>query len=76
MRYTGEGLFYFFPIFMKIFHFLYAVVSKTPKQGAQTTIYLALDDEIFNYNGYYFRYSNNIIHIKNFQLVLNIKNKF
>lgn len=54
MRYTGEGLFFWFPYFMKSIHYIYAVVSKSPKEGAQTTIHCAVADDIPKYNGYYF----------------------
>lgn len=54
MRYTGEGLFFWFPYFMRSIHYLYAVVSKSPREGAQTTIHCVVADDVPKYNGYYF----------------------
>lgn len=57
MRYTGEGVFRLLPILMNIFHVFYAVLSKSAYEGAMTTIYCAIDDDVPKYNGYYFRFS-------------------
>ena len=54
MRYTGEGLFFWFPYILTCFHYLYAVISKSPKEGAQTTIHCAVSSDVPKYNGYYF----------------------
>ena len=35
---------------------VYLVISKSPKEGAQTTIHCAVDDDIPNNNGKFFRY--------------------
>jgi hypothetical protein len=36
----------------------YIAFSKTPTEGAQTTIHCAVDEDIPKHNGYYFRYKD------------------
>ena len=56
MRYMDEGVFFLLPYFMKLFYWIWAVFSKSSYEGAQTTIYCAVDDDVPKYNGYYFRF--------------------
>lgn len=53
-RYMGDSLFSFFPILMKLIFPIWWVVSKSCKEGAQTTIYCSVDDGVKQYNGCYF----------------------
>lgn len=54
LQYSGEGLFFWFPYLINSLHYFYKMISKSPEEGAQTTIHCAVDDDIVNYNGYYF----------------------
>lgn len=54
MRHGGEGLFFWFPYFIKIMHYAYVTGSKSPTEGAQTSIYCAVADDLGKYNGFYF----------------------
>jgi retinol dehydrogenase 12 len=56
MRYTGYGLFKLFPFIMKLIYPLWMIVTKSSKEGAQTTIYLAVEENISKFNGFYFRF--------------------
>ncbi|KAL7025157.1 hypothetical protein ACKWTF_013369 [Chironomus riparius] len=50
-RHTGEISFFFSKYFVKPAMYIF---NKTPKQGAQTTIYAALDPDLENVSGQYF----------------------
>ena len=56
-RYTGQGLFKMAPVLLNIIYPIWMIFTKSPKEGAQTSIYLAVadDNEISKYNGFYFR---------------------
>lgn len=54
-RNLGEGLFFLIPHILKIFKPIFYMVTKTPWEGAQTTIHCAISDEVLNFKGYYFR---------------------
>jgi NAD(P)-dependent dehydrogenase (short-subunit alcohol dehydrogenase family) len=54
MKYAGEGLFRWFPYLLRIVYPFWMIVTKSSKEGAQTSIFLAVEDEISKYNGYYF----------------------
>lgn len=53
-RNLGEGLFFLIPHMLKIFKPIFCLVTKTPWEGAQTTIHCAISDDVLKYKGYYF----------------------
>lgn len=55
LRYTGKGLSIFVPFLMILVYPFWLVIAKTPKEGAQTTIYCAVADEALEYSGHYFK---------------------
>ncbi|CAF0900595.1 unnamed protein product [Brachionus calyciflorus] len=54
LRYTAKSVCFLFPIIVNLLYLLYMVFTKSPFEGALTTIYCAIDDEVPKYNGYYF----------------------
>lgn len=52
-RYTGESLFFLIPYLWDILYPVIRVILKTAEEGAQTTIYCAVDENIVQYNGCY-----------------------
>jgi NAD(P)-dependent dehydrogenase (short-subunit alcohol dehydrogenase family) len=55
VRYCGDGLFAFFPFLFKLISPIWWYFTKSPLQGAQTTIHCATADNLNKFNGYYFR---------------------
>ncbi len=70
MRYTGDGLFKLFPFIMKLIYPLWMIVTKSSKEGAQTTIYLAVEENISKFNGYYFRLNFSFNFVKFFDKIV------
>jgi len=54
LRNAGEGLTFLVPIFLKIVHPIWCIISKTSAEGAQTTIHCAVSDDVLEYSGSYF----------------------
>jgi hypothetical protein len=54
LRYSGEGVFRWFPYILMLAYPIWLVTTKTPEEGAQTTIYCAVEDNLEKFNGYYF----------------------
>jgi len=49
-RYINSSL----QLLVRLIYPIFCIFTKTPEQGAQTTIHCSLADDIFNYNGHYF----------------------
>ncbi|CAF0723049.1 unnamed protein product [Brachionus calyciflorus] len=52
-RYTGQSLFFLIPYLWDLFYPIIRVILKTAEEGAQTTIYCAVEKNIAQYNGCY-----------------------
>lgn len=57
LRHTREGFFWWVYYITRPFNIMYLAFSKSPAEGAQTTIHCAVADDIPKYNGFYFRYN-------------------
>jgi retinol dehydrogenase-13 len=55
-RYMGEGLFRLFPFIMQLIFPLWIIISKSSREGAQTTIHCAVASDLSPYTGCYFTY--------------------
>lgn len=55
-RYMGDSLSTLVPILLKIFYPIFCMLTKSPFEGAQTTIHCAIADDVPEHNGCYFRY--------------------
>lgn len=53
-RNLGAGLTFLVPLILKLAGPVYAVFTKSSEEGAQTTIYCAVEEDINQYNGEYF----------------------
>ena len=54
MRYAGVTLIKSYPMIIKIGYIFYMLVTKSKYEGAMTSIYCSVADEISKFNGYYF----------------------
>jgi NAD(P)-dependent dehydrogenase (short-subunit alcohol dehydrogenase family) len=54
IRYMGDSIFGLIPILYKIFLPIFCIFSKSVKEGAQTTIYCSVDENVSRYSGCYF----------------------
>lgn len=52
-RYTGQSIFFLIPILWNVLYPFIRIILKTAEEGAQTTIYCAVDECISQYNGCY-----------------------
>ena len=56
MRYTGIGLNSLIPFIVAIGYPIYWVLTKSPYEGAQTSLHCAVDENIPDHCGKYFRF--------------------
>lgn len=56
LRYAGEGLFFLLPYLLIAFSPIFMIFTKSPSEGAQTTIHCAVSEDAYEYKGCYFRY--------------------
>lgn len=54
MRHTSSGIGISLDFLVQIFFPLWYLISISPRDGAQTSIHCAVDDQVFKYNGAYF----------------------
>lgn len=54
LRHTREGFYWWVYYITRPFNITYTAFSKSPVEGAQTTIHCAVADDIPKYNGFYF----------------------